>query len=80
MFGLALRTYHEKVQRLSESTTVRGKSLWAATLEYLQERKSATQAEVLGRFRNDDETTLRSVLGSLQGPYRSRSGVFAMPR
>lgn len=65
MFGLALRTYHEKVQRLSESTTVRGKSLWAATLEYLQERKSATQTEVLSRFRNDDETTLRSVMADL---------------
>lgn len=65
MFGVALRTYHEKVRRLSESTTVRGKSMWAATLEYLQERGSATQAELLERFRNDDEVTLRSVLADL---------------
>ncbi len=65
MFGVALRTYHEKVRRLSESTTVRGKSLWAATLDYLQERRSADQAEVLERFRNDDEVTLRSVLADL---------------
>src|SRR4029078_837183 len=65
MFGVALRTYHEKVRRLSESTTVRGKSLWAATLEYLQERRSADHAEVLERFRNDDEVTLRSVLADL---------------
>jgi hypothetical protein len=40
MFGLALRTYHGKVRRLSESTTVRGKSLWEATLEFVQEKET----------------------------------------
>jgi len=65
MFGVALRTYHEKVRRLSESTTVRGKSLWAATLEFLEERGSASQIEILQRFVNDDEATLRGVLADL---------------
>ncbi len=65
MFGLALRTYHDKVQRLSESTTVRGRSLWEATLEYVQEKGAVLQADVLDRFRNDDEATVRGVLTDL---------------
>jgi predicted acetyltransferase len=28
MFGMALRTYQKRVQRLSESTTARGRTLW----------------------------------------------------
>ena len=31
MFGMALRAYVRKVQRLSESTTFRGRSLWEST-------------------------------------------------
>jgi hypothetical protein len=65
MFGLALRTYHGKVRRLSESTTVRGKSLWEATLEYVQEKETVLQADVLHRFRQDDEATVRGVLTDL---------------
>jgi hypothetical protein len=65
MFGLALRTYHDKVRRLSESSTVRGKSLWEATLAYVQERETVLQADVLQRFRNDDDSTVRGVLTDL---------------
>jgi hypothetical protein len=65
MFGLALRTYHGKVRRLSESTTVRGRSLWEATLEYVQEKDTVLQADVLHRFRHDDEVTVRGVLTDL---------------
>ena len=36
MFGMALRTYQRKTQRLRESATVRGRSLWEAVLEFLQ--------------------------------------------
>jgi predicted transcriptional regulator len=52
MFGLALRTY-------------RGKSLWEATLEFVQEKDVVLQAEVLLRFSGDDEATVRSVLTDL---------------
>ncbi|HEX2880902.1 MAG TPA: hypothetical protein VHO25_15325 [Polyangiaceae bacterium] len=67
MFGLALRTYHAKVQRLQESNTFRGRSLWEAILEYLQDKKTVQQTDVLARFRNDDEATVRGVLADLVG-------------
>lgn len=65
MFGLALRTYHTKIQRLSESATDRGHSLWEAVLSYLREKKGATRAEVLKRFSRDDEISVRGVLNDL---------------
>ena len=65
MFGMALRTYHAKVRRLAESSTFRGRSLWAAVLEYLQERQTVLHSEVLHRFRHDDEATVRGVLNDL---------------
>jgi len=77
MFGLALRTYHDKVQRLSESQTFRGRSLWEAVLQYVQERETATQSDILRRFSNDDERILRSVLSDLTDSgllYRSGKG------
>jgi len=65
MFGLALRTYHGKIRRLSESTTVRGRSIWEAVLEYIQSRETVSQADVLVRFAQDDELTVRGVLTDL---------------
>jgi predicted transcriptional regulator len=65
MFGLALRTYHDKVRRLSESTTFRGKSLWEATLDFIRKEETILQTDVLERFRNDDEATVRGVLTDL---------------
>jgi len=63
MFGLSLRTYHDKVQRLSESATDRGRSLWEAVLGYLEEHEVASRADVLQRFCRDDEASVRGVLG-----------------
>lgn len=65
MFGVALRTYQTRMQRLSESVTFRGRSLWEAVLEYVRERGTVLQSEVLGRFPRDDETILRGVLVDL---------------
>ena len=65
MFGLALSTYHDKVRRMSESQSDRGRSLWEATFSYVQERGSLLQAEVLTRFRNDDDASVRAVLNDL---------------
>jgi predicted transcriptional regulator len=65
MFGLALRTYHDKVVRLSESATCGGKSLWAAVLEFIQEKKVTSRANVLARFRSDDDASVRGVLRDL---------------
>jgi hypothetical protein len=65
MFGMALRAYQKKIQRLSESSTVRGRSLWEAVLEYLEQSSVVTRAEVLQRFRNDDGVLVRGVLHDL---------------
>ena len=65
MFGLALRTYHSKLQRLSESTTDRGHSLWEAVLSYVRDNKLVIRADVLNRFCRDDEASVRGVLNDL---------------
>jgi hypothetical protein len=65
MFGLALRSYHSKVQRLSESSTFRGRSLWEAILDWIQKNGTVDQADVLSRFARDDEATVRGVLTDL---------------
>jgi DNA-binding MarR family transcriptional regulator len=65
MFGLGLRTYRRKIQRLSESSTERGRSLWEVVLEYLQKRDLATRVEILERFSGDDDKQVRAVLRDL---------------
>lgn len=65
MFGLALRTYHGRIQRLAESNTVRGRSLWEAVLTSVQERGTTTRAELLREFHRDDEKSVRGVLRDL---------------
>jgi hypothetical protein len=65
MFGLGLRTYRRKIQRLSESAMDRGCSLWEAILEYLRVRDSATRIQILKRFSGDDESQVKAVLHDL---------------
>ncbi|HEX2877017.1 MAG TPA: hypothetical protein VHP33_37450 [Polyangiaceae bacterium] len=65
MFGVGLRTYRRKIQRMSESVTVRGRSLWAVVLEYITQRGLVTRLEILTHFRNDDEAQIRAVLRDL---------------
>ena len=65
MFGMALRTYQRRTQRLSQSVTDRGRSLWEALLDYIEREGPVTREEVLRRFRHDDEASLRGVLRDL---------------
>jgi hypothetical protein len=65
MFGLGLRTYLRKIQRLSESSTERGRSLWEAILDYLSRGELVSRADVLRRFHRDDEVQVRGVLKDL---------------
>lgn len=65
MFGLALRSYLRKIQRLEESSTEQGRSLWQSVLEYLQSRGATTRGEVLQRFRQDDAELVAAVLHDL---------------
>lgn len=65
MFGLALRSYRQKVQRVSESQTAPGVTLWGAVQGYLAERESASRTEVLDRFKYDDPVSVRGILNDL---------------
>jgi len=65
MFGLGLRTYQRKIQRLSESLTDRGRSLWEAALDFVRQETMVTRMQVLTRFSRDDESQVRSVLHDL---------------
>jgi len=65
MFGLALRSYQQKVQRLGESATTRGVSLWGAVHTFLCEVESVTRAEILEHFKDDEEQKVRSILNDL---------------
>jgi hypothetical protein len=65
MFGLGLRTYRRKIQRLSESSTERGRSLWEVVLEFIRAEQTVTRSGVFARFSRDDEAQLRSVLRDL---------------
>jgi predicted transcriptional regulator len=66
MFGMALRTYHRKLARLSGSRTVQGKSLWEAVLAHIQQHGPLLRSELLQRFARDDEATLRAVILDLE--------------
>src|SRR5579871_4675290 len=65
MFGLALRSYQKKVQRLTESATVRERTLWEAVLGYLAEQGSVTREQLFTRFRRDPEQYVAAVLVDL---------------
>lgn len=65
MFGLALRTYYDRVRRLTESSTLRGRSLWEAIFDHVKRSGVLTRAAVFKRFRNDDEAVVKAVLNDL---------------
>lgn len=75
MFGLTLRTYHDRVRRAAESRTDRGQSLWEAVLRYARTQPVVARGELLRRFRADDEASVRGVLSDLvDGGLLFRSG------
>jgi hypothetical protein len=65
MFGMALRSYRQKVQRLGESATTRGVTLWAAVQRYLAEHGPTTRAELFAKFMHDEEVSVRGILNDL---------------
>jgi hypothetical protein len=65
MFGLALRTYQRKVQRLEESASTTGRTLWEAVLEHVAAQGPARREDILERFRNDEEMAVIAVLTDL---------------
>lgn len=65
MFGLALRSYQQKVQRLGESATQRGVTLWGAIHGFLAKTESTSRDEVLAQFSSDEPQNVRSILNDL---------------
>lgn len=77
MFGLAIRTYQKKVQRLTESVSVRDRTLWQAVLEHLQATGGTSRRELLDHFLRDDPIVVGSVLTDLVATglvYKTGSG------
>ncbi len=65
MFGMALRGYQRRVQRLRESQTEDGKTLWQAVLEHLSDQGHVTKVALLNRFAHDDPEAVAAVLSDL---------------
>jgi hypothetical protein len=64
MFGMALRSYQKKMQRLTESASVRQPTLWEAVLDVV-EQEQPTRARLIERFRHDGEREVAAVLADL---------------
>jgi Mn-dependent DtxR family transcriptional regulator len=65
MFGLALRSYQQKVQRLSESATDQGSTLWEAIYGHVRDKEVVHRADLLRRFARDDESMVKSIIKDL---------------
>jgi len=65
MFGLALRSYQKKVQRLTESETQRDKTLWEAVMDYIREQGSVPRRRIFERFQHDDDDAVAAILNDL---------------
>src|SRR5215471_3120635 len=65
MFGLALRTYQKKIQRLAESATQHEMTLWEAVLDYVTKKGSASRRALLDAFSRDMEREVVGVLTDL---------------
>lgn len=64
MFGLALRSYTKKMNRLTESASVRDRTLWEAVLDFIGSAQP-TRSRVLVRFGADGEREVAAVLRDL---------------
>jgi hypothetical protein len=65
MFGLALRSYQKRVQRLSESATVRDRTLWEAIYDFVCEQQSVSRERVEKRFAKDSEDDVAAIINDL---------------
>jgi hypothetical protein len=65
MFGLALRSYQRIVQRLTESASVRGRTLWGAVHAFISERERVDRGLIAEHFARDPEEHVAAVLNDL---------------
>jgi hypothetical protein len=66
MFGMALRGYQRKLQRLTEGETDPGRTLWQAVLDFVVEGRLVTRAAIQARFKRDDQQQISAVLHDLK--------------
>jgi hypothetical protein len=81
MFGLAIRTYQKKVRRLTESATLRDRTLWEAVLDHLKAQGATSRRKLLEHFNRDDPIVVGSVLNDLVSSgilYKTGSGESAV--
>lgn len=64
MFGMALRAYQKKTQRLTESATSPDRTLWQAVLELIEEGE-ITRGRIEARFKKDGQPEVAAVLKDL---------------
>lgn len=65
IFGLPLRTYHERIKRLDEDKRSRSRTIRDAMLAFVHGQSSVTRDSLDLRFRLEDERIVRSVLRDL---------------
>jgi Mn-dependent DtxR family transcriptional regulator len=65
MFGLALRTYQTKMQRLARSSTERDRTLWEGILAFVEEQGPVSRKRLFEHFERDDPTSIGAVLNDL---------------
>src|SRR5687767_9247846 len=65
MFGLALRSYQQKVDRVMESASSSGMTLWEAVHRYITERNVVQRAELMRRFAKDNPDSVAGILHDL---------------
>ena len=65
MFGMGLRSFLRRIQRLGESSTEHGRSLWEVVLDFLRQNSVVTRSRVLDRFCRDEEVQVKGVLFDL---------------
>ncbi len=65
MFGMALRGYQRRVQRLSESASIRNRTLWEAVYDFVSEQDNVSRERLSERFRHDPPDDVGAVLADL---------------
>ncbi|MEM9068851.1 MAG: hypothetical protein AAGE52_10110 [Myxococcota bacterium] len=65
MFGMALRSYLRKINRIKQSHASAGRSLWELVFAHISEHAPVSRAKILLRFSHEDDVLLRGVLHDL---------------
>ena len=65
MFGLALRSYQLKINRLTASAGTSEQTLWESVIEHLRSSGGASRAALFARFARDDPADVGAVLKDL---------------